>query len=42
MDGAVGITQCAIPPGGDFTYRFKIGEEESGTFWSVEFQEIDF
>lgn len=35
MDGPVGITQCAIPPGSDFTYRFHIGEEESGTFWSV-------
>lgn len=25
MDGAVGITQCAIPPGKSFTYDFKVG-----------------
>lgn len=33
MDGAVGITQCAVSPGGAFTYRFHIGEDETGTFW---------
>ena len=25
MDGAVGVTQCAIPPGKSFTYDFKVG-----------------
>ncbi|KAK2612625.1 hypothetical protein QQS21_001397 [Conoideocrella luteorostrata] len=33
MDGAVGFTQCPIPAGGDFVYDFRIGEDESGTFW---------
>ena len=33
MDGAVGFTQCPIPPGGQFTYEFDIDEEQSGTFW---------
>ncbi len=33
MDGAVGFTQCAIPPGRNFTYEFKISEEQHGTFW---------
>lgn len=33
MDGAVGFTQCAIPPGKNFTYEFQIGEEQHGTFW---------
>lgn len=33
MDGAVGVTQCPIAPGRDFTYHFQIGEEEYGTFW---------
>jgi FtsP/CotA-like multicopper oxidase with cupredoxin domain len=32
MDGAVGFTQCPIPPGKNFTYRFNIGEQH-GTFW---------
>ncbi|OJJ51726.1 hypothetical protein ASPZODRAFT_55640 [Penicilliopsis zonata CBS 506.65] len=31
MDGATGITQCAIPPGASYTYRFRI--EQEGTFW---------
>ncbi|KAF6827393.1 iron transport multicopper oxidase fet3 [Colletotrichum musicola] len=31
MDGAVGITQCAIPPGKSFTYDFKF--DQSGTYW---------
>lgn len=35
MDGAVGITQCGISPGGTFTYRFDITEDETGTFWLV-------
>lgn len=25
MDGPVGVTQCPIPPGGSFTYDFKVG-----------------
>lgn len=33
MDGVVGITQCAIPLGGSFTYRFRIAGSQSGTFW---------
>ncbi|KAK3940215.1 multicopper oxidase-domain-containing protein [Diplogelasinospora grovesii] len=33
FDGAVGITQCAIPPGKTFTYHVKIGGDEHGTFW---------
>ncbi|KAJ3216393.1 hypothetical protein HDU67_009528 [Dinochytrium kinnereticum] len=32
MDGTSGITQCPIPPGGEFTYEFSTGEQE-GTFW---------
>lgn len=24
MDGAVGVTQCAIPPGGSLTYEFDV------------------
>ncbi|GMK56192.1 hypothetical protein CspeluHIS016_0300320 [Cutaneotrichosporon spelunceum] len=32
MDGVPGFTQCPIPPGGSFTYRFKLGWEV-GTFW---------
>ncbi|KAL0937780.1 iron transport multicopper oxidase fet3 [Colletotrichum truncatum] len=31
MDGAVGITQCAIPPGHSFTYDFKF--DQVGTYW---------
>lgn len=31
MDGAPGITQCGIPPGGNLTYTFKV--EQSGTYW---------
>lgn len=33
MDGAVGITQCSIPPGERFVYEFDVGHEEEGTFW---------
>lgn len=32
MDGVPGFTQCAIPPGGSFTYRFPL-EKERGTYW---------
>ncbi|CAF3144343.1 unnamed protein product, partial [Rotaria sp. Silwood2] len=31
MDGAVGITQCAIPPSGEMTYRFRA--YPAGTTW---------
>lgn len=33
MDGAVGFTQCPVPPGGEFIYEFDIDEEQSGSFW---------
>ncbi len=32
MDGPVGVTQCAIKPGDNFTYRVPIGDQ-TGTFW---------
>ncbi|KAF8712356.1 Ferroxidase laccase, partial [Rhizoctonia solani] len=32
MDGPAGITQCPIPSGGSFTYKFKI-EGQYGTYW---------
>jgi len=31
MDGTVGITQCAIPPGTSFLYNFTV--EQFGTYW---------
>ncbi|ROT37827.1 iron transport multicopper oxidase FET3 [Sodiomyces alkalinus F11] len=31
MDGAVGVTQCAIPPGSSLTYDIKF--EQPGTYW---------
>ncbi|POR31109.1 L-ascorbate oxidase [Tolypocladium paradoxum] len=33
MDGAVGLTQCAVAPSDNFTYRFRIDESQSGTYW---------
>lgn len=33
MDGATGFTQCPIAAGEDFTYDFKIADDEHGTFW---------
>ncbi|KAG2045315.1 multi-copper oxidase [Suillus americanus] len=33
MDGTNGITQCPIPPGMNFTYRFTINPNQYGTFW---------
>lgn len=33
MDGVVGVTQCAIPPGSSFTYNVTIPADQSGTFW---------
>jgi FtsP/CotA-like multicopper oxidase with cupredoxin domain len=32
MDGTVGVTQCPIPPGGSFTYRFNV-TGQSGTYY---------
>ncbi|OCF35746.1 hypothetical protein I316_02236 [Kwoniella heveanensis BCC8398] len=32
MDGVPGVTQCPIPPGGTFTYKFEI-IEQYGTYW---------
>ncbi|KAH0565751.1 hypothetical protein GP486_000848 [Trichoglossum hirsutum] len=32
MDGPVGVTQCAIPPGGRFTYNFT-QIDQAGTYW---------
>ncbi|EON62976.1 hypothetical protein W97_02202 [Coniosporium apollinis CBS 100218] len=31
MDGAVGVTQCPIPPGGEFTYKFQV--DVPGAYW---------
>ncbi|MCJ1393552.1 hypothetical protein MMC18_006427 [Xylographa bjoerkii] len=31
MDGPVGVTQCAIPPGGSYKYEFIINQP--GTYW---------
>jgi FtsP/CotA-like multicopper oxidase with cupredoxin domain len=33
MDGAVGIIQCLIPPGSNFTYEIIIDDDQAGTFW---------
>ncbi|THV06497.1 hypothetical protein K435DRAFT_711282 [Dendrothele bispora CBS 962.96] len=33
QDGAIGVTQCPIPPGGNHTYRFRISSDQAGTFW---------
>lgn len=32
MDGTVGVTQCPIAPGSDYTYSFTI-RGQSGTYW---------
>ena len=32
MDGTVGVTQCPIPPGGNFTYEFDV-DAQAGTYW---------
>ncbi|KAK0614697.1 Cupredoxin [Immersiella caudata] len=31
MDGAAQVTQCPVPPGSSFTYRFWL--DQSGTYW---------
>lgn len=33
MDGVTGLTQSPISPGESFVYRFKISEDQAGTFW---------
>ena len=33
MDGAAGVSQCPIAPGGQFVYNFTIPLDQSGTFW---------
>ncbi|KAJ5725242.1 multicopper oxidase-domain-containing protein [Penicillium malachiteum] len=33
MDGAVGVSQCPIVPGAQFTYNLTISTDQSGTFW---------
>jgi len=33
MDGAVGFTQCPIPPNKTFTYDFVADTDQAGTFW---------
>ena len=33
FDGAIGFTQCPISVGGNFTYKFEIGDDQTGTFW---------
>ncbi|KAJ0117876.1 diphenol oxidase [Diaporthe amygdali] len=32
MDGVAGVTQCGIPPGGEWTYEFVV-DGQRGTFW---------
>src|SRR5687767_3785713 len=32
MDGTMGVTQCAIPPGQSFTYNFTV-PNQWGTYW---------
>jgi FtsP/CotA-like multicopper oxidase with cupredoxin domain len=32
MDGTTGVTQCAIPSGGSFTYNYTVPYQH-GTFW---------
>ncbi|KAJ6616429.1 Fet3 protein [Mycena sp. CBHHK59/15] len=34
MDGAVGVSECGIPPGGQFTYNVAVNESgQTGTYW---------
>jgi FtsP/CotA-like multicopper oxidase with cupredoxin domain len=32
MDGTVGVTQCPIAPGSNYTYKFEV-KGQSGTYW---------
>ncbi|EJT98676.1 hypothetical protein DACRYDRAFT_83212 [Dacryopinax primogenitus] len=33
QDGAIGLTQCPVPPNGTTTYEFRTDPLQSGTFW---------
>ena len=33
MDGVVGVTQCTIVSGQNFTYKFQIAHTQHGTYW---------
>lgn len=33
MDGVTGVTQCGIPEGQSFTYKFTIDPKQHGTYW---------
>lgn len=33
MDGAVGVTQCTIQNNKSFLYKFKVDDNQHGTFW---------
>ncbi|CAG8948828.1 hypothetical protein HYFRA_00001951 [Hymenoscyphus fraxineus] len=33
MDGVVGLTQCPIKTSKSFTYKFKIDDDQAGTYW---------
>lgn len=33
MDGTVGVTQCTIASGQNFTYNFRIEDTQHGTYW---------
>jgi FtsP/CotA-like multicopper oxidase with cupredoxin domain len=33
MDGALGLTQSAIPSGGIMVYEYDIADDQCGTFW---------
>lgn len=33
MDGVIGVTQSPIRPGESFEYKFKISNNQAGTFW---------
>ncbi|KZO93579.1 multicopper oxidase [Calocera viscosa TUFC12733] len=33
QDGAIGLTQCPVPPNGTMTYEFRTDPTQAGTFW---------
>lgn len=33
MDGVPGISQCQIPPGGQFTYNFTVSDQYGSYWW---------
>jgi len=41
MDGVLGVSGCAIPPGKSFTYEFKIIDQR-GTFWYHAHQSVQY